>query len=537
MANLSDLIHTAWHGGRLMAFSGVDGATDYYQGLTARSAFDAPGLEIKLPDECTIRFGIERPGDVLLASDFFYLRSGPEQVRGAFLDAYHLLIAGPCWIDLHQPQISVVQDRDRTLVGSSSHFNPHLIANDLDQAIARRQNWLQSISLPGSLPDSTRKTSTGAVSQVKGMVYAPEGVLRRRFTTPDRWPHRGMWLWDSAFHAIGIRHLDPVLAREILEAVLDGQRADGFVPIRTDPHPTPQVFTQPPVLALAACLVDETAPDLEWLRRIYPKLAAYVLWDLANRDSDGDGLVEWAIEEHANCRSGESGWDNSPRFDTANQLDAVDFNSFLALECEILTGFAGRLGLHEDAEGWQAHHQRLCSLIRELLWDEQAGFFVDYDVTRQAQSPIIAASGFLPLICRAATPTQVDQLAAHLQDTSMFATAFPVPTVAARDTAHYQKDMWRGPVWVNINWLIAYGFERNGRLDLARDIRARTRTEIEKFYARYATFFEFFDDRQEVDPPRLLRKGRLAPHQSPFHQVFFDYGWTATLYIDLVYSS
>ena len=53
-------------------------------------------------------------------------------------------------------------------------------------------------------------------------------------------------------------------------------------------------------------------------------------------------------------------------------------------------------------------------------------------------------------------------------------------------------------------------------------------------YARYGTFFEFYDDRRECDPPELLRKGKCAPGESPYHQVFFDYGWSATLYIEMV---
>ena len=40
-------------------------------------------------------------------------------------------------------------------------------------------------------------------------------------------------------------------------------------------------------------------------------------------------------------------------------------------------------------------------------------------------------------------------------------------------------------------------------------IRRKTMAEIEKYEAKYGTFFEFFDDRQQLDPPELLRKGRL----------------------------
>jgi putative isomerase len=534
MANITDLQRRQWNGGRLMAFSGIDGPTDFYNGLTARSVFDYPGIDIKLPGPCQLVFPVAEIQAVILASDFFIIQAKNEQVRGAFLDAYHFLIEGPCTAGQYGPEIMVKQEAGRTLVGSALKFDPQNISADLNAALAARRAWLEQIPVQPDLSAAHQKALTGAISQVKSMVYAPEGIIQRRFTTPDRWPHRGMWLWDSAFHAIGIRHLDAALAREILEAVFDGQHPDGMVPIRTDPDDRSAVFTQPPILALAAALIEAVEPDPDWLQRIYPKLAAYIRWDLDNRDSDGFGLAEWAIEEHENCRSGESGWDNSPRFDTATQLDAVDFNSFLALECDLLAGFAASLGFQAEAQAWQNTHQYLCDRIRQRLWYDQAGFFVDYDVSRGEHSPVLAASGFLPLICGAATKEQVDRLAEHLHDPNMFATAFSIPTIAAQDTAHYQKDMWRGPVWININWLIAYGFERCGRPELAQQIRARTTAEIEKFYDRYATFFEFYDDRQEVDPPMLMRKGKLAPHESPFHQVFFDYGWTATLYIDLV---
>ena len=558
-----------WGGGQLLAFSGIDGQTDFYHGLTARTSFDGLGVDVKLPGKCQLIFApgfrsfcrsrlqrdfcrsrLQRdtgqlPPRLTLAGDFWAIETADGLVRGAFLDAYHLLIEGPCTVTRRGPEIAVRQQGGRTLVGSAVRFDPSKVDADLDAAIADRRRWLESIALPPGISDRARRTLVKALSQIKTTVYAPEGRIRRRFTTPDRWPHRGMWLWDSAFHAIGIRHLDVELAREILEAVFDGQREDGMVPMRTDPGASHAVslstFTQPPVLALATMLVEQAGPDRAWLERMLPRLAAYVQWDLDNRDSDGAGLAEWAIEEHENCRSGESGWDNSPRFDAATQLDATDLNSFLALECEILARLARSLKLVDsqpaEAQRWDEAHQRLCRLINERLWNEELGFYVDYDVERNMPSPVLAASGLLPLICRAPSLEQARQLAQAIRDPAMFGTPLPVPTVAARDTEHYAKDMWRGPVWVNVNWLIAYGLERYGMADIAQEIRGQTRAEIERRYLQFGSLFEFYDDRQEIDPPQLLRKGKCAPQESPFHQVFFDYGWTATLYVDMVFSS
>ena len=87
---------------------------------------------------------------------------------------------------------------------------------------------------------------------------------------------------------------------------------------------------------------------------------------------------------------------------------------------------------------------------------------------------------------------------------------------------------------MNVNWLIAYGLDRYGYRDEAARIRRASVAEIERHYARYGTIFEFYDDRREIDPPELLRKGECNPAKSPYRQVFFDYGWSATLYLDMI---
>ncbi len=530
--NTDALRRSEWHGGQLMAFSALDGVTDAGNALTARTAFDAPGLDIKLPARCHIRFPAQADPDNTVAGDWFRVGG----TRGAFLDTYHLLIEGPCKVVDTEPRISVAVDAHRTLIGSASHFDGSRIAADIDAALGARSRWLDALRLPAGLSPAAARTLLKALSVMKTQVYTPEGRIRHRWTTPDRWPHWHMWLWDSAFHAIGWRHVDPAIARDAISAVLDMQAPDGFIAHMMNPSGTSDI-TQPPVLALAAKLVHEVAPDGEWIATIYPKLRAYVEWDLAHRDLDGSGLVEWKIDGDPHCRSGESGMDNSPRFDVAARMDAVDFNSFLALECEILAEFAVSLNRSADAAKWKVKHAHLCRLINDRLWSEKARFFMDYDIERKEHSPVLASSGFLPLICGAASRTQANRLAECLADPAMFGTAFPVPSIAAKDTKHYAKDMWRGPVWINLNWLIIRGFERYGMQEVAASLRTQTMQEIEKACDKYGVLFEFYDDRGEVDPPKLLRKGKCAPEQSPMHQAFHDYGWTATLYADMAYAT
>ena len=96
--------------------------------------------------------------------------------------------------------------------------------------------------------------------------------------------------------------------------------------------------------------------------------------------------------------------------------------------------------------------------------------------------------------------------------------------------------MWRGPVWINLNWLIIYGLNRYGCHKEAEEIREITLREIERMAMKYGTFFEYFDSLGEDDPTKLLRKGKCAPEESAYHQVMHDFGWTTTLYVDLLLS-
>ena len=537
---LSAFAASRWHRGQLIAFSGVEGQTDYARGLVIRTTQAPSGLEIVRPDTARIVFDEAPETDIIVASDFFSFRSTNGQTRGCLLDAHHLLIAGSATVSGGNEAIRFASKEGRCLIGSAAGFDPSLLDVDFEEAFAARSRWILGQPLLSRFYGQTRRTLFRALSVMKGQISSAEGAIHHRWSTPDRWPHKDMWLWDSVFHAIGWRHVDAALAAEMIDAVFDGQRADGFVSHQMTPIQGPSTVTQPPLLAYGIKLVYETATDIEWLRRHYAKLARYVEWDLAQRDQDGDGLAEWRLEGDPASRSGESGMDNSPRFDFhyPAQLAAVDFNAYLALECEILAGFAGMLGRATDVVLWQQRHDRLCRLINQTLWSEGDQFYCDYDAASGALSPVLSSAGFLPLICGAATPARAAALARHLRDPLMFGTAFPVPSIAARNGAHYVKDMWRGPTWVNVNWLIARGLERYAAhgdeyLALAQALDAATIREVERNCERYGTFFEYFDDRQVVEPPQLLRKGSCDP-SNPFRQVIHDYGWTATLYVDLV---
>ena len=521
-----------WGGGQLLAFSGIDGQTDFKNGLVLRTAMHGYAFEFKnslsdSPDAKIIYTG-PAPERIELTGDFFRFYAGNQVSTGIIADASNILLEGEFKLEL-TPEYESARTETRMVAALKNFLCKEWLSADLEQLLDARTLFLRNVPIPPEVSENSKRTARKAWSQLKTQIYAPEGQIRSRWSTPDRWPHKNMWLWDSVFHALGMRHYDPKLAREMISAMFDLQRADGLIPHSGNPvsfHNS----TQPPVLSLAIKMIDAVDPDPEWIAELAPKLERYIEWIMANRDSDGNGLVEWEIEANENCRSGESGMDNSPRFDGAIQLDAPDFNAFLAYECESLAQF-----LPEKRDYWTAHYDRLCKAIRERLWSEECGMFVDYDVKGNCRTDIMSSAGFLPLYCGAATPQQAAKLAQHLTNPETFGTPLRVPSIAKSNTAAYRKDMWRGPVWININYLIALGLERYGYHELASSIIQDTLRELEKWYLECGTFFEFYDDRKELEPRALERKGKMPEVYNPYHQAFHDYGWSATLYLEMLF--
>ena len=81
---------------------------------------------------------------------------------------------------------------------------------DLDAVVAARLApfvgvaSLASVSGGSGVASSYGLLLAKAFSVMRVNALAPEGFLTSHWSTPDREPHKWMWLWDSAFHAMGM---------------------------------------------------------------------------------------------------------------------------------------------------------------------------------------------------------------------------------------------------------------------------------------------------------------------------------------------
>ena len=343
-------------------------------------------------------------------------------------------------------------------------------------------------------------------------LISPQGNVAYEAMMPSKMSYVGLWLWDSALHALAYRHVDTELARNQLRAMLTCQLPDGMLPdavydegvVATIDHPISAEVTKPPILAWAALKLDEMDPDLDFLQEIYVPLVRWNAWWFSMNDDDVDGLVQY---NHPYS----SGLDDSPLWDAGMPVESPDLNTYLCVQMGSLAMMAEGLGMAAEGAMWR---RRAAALVRRMIedfWDEEAGLFW----ALHDHQPVRTVTPFnlYPLWTGQLPPHIRDRLIEHLRNPDEFWGEYALPTVARND-AHYDPDtMWRGPVWANVNYFLIEALQLVGEADLAGELRDKTLNLI----MRQSSIYEYYHA-DTGDPP------------SGSVDIF---GWTAAVFIDL----
>ena len=556
--NLPDI----WGEGAIFAFSGMDGESNASSGFVATFGARPYGLLIHTPRRRRLEVDLPAQGKVRVATgDVLMVESSECPLAMTFL-AWHTLIGsiptaatlvlgmenGP--LATQEGHVAVSADAEHgDAIALSRHGGRFAVAygSTTGQAASRARAGLaaninatmaQRLApyerLP-SLADPRRdRLLKKCFSVTKVNSLSPEGSIRSNWSTPDRVPHRDMWLWDSVFHTIGMNHIDPSLSWDYLVAVLATQQPDGRIPHQSGASGQRSHITQPPILAWGVWENYRALGDRKALAHALPRLERYLEWDMENRDRNANGLLEWLREGDERCRSGESGLDNSPRFDDGQPADDVDFSAFAAADMRYTARIARELGRRDRAQTWAQRANRTAQAIRDLLWDESEGFYVDRYLNGR-RSTVKAVSGFIPLILADTPPEHVDALVQALHDAGLFGAPFPIPTVSLSDPS-WSTDMWRGATWANMDYVVYRGLLRHGRREDACWLADKVIYYVNKYYERHGVLFEFFDAKDQRPPTACGRKGQRQEPYDIRHKMdsIRDYHWTAAVTFDLL---
>lgn len=291
------------------------------------------------------------------------------------------------------------------------------------------QFWQSAPQLSGAWPEHWRRGLTYDFETLRMVIRPSAGVIDRPYDGMQIQAPR-LVLAEAAMDVLFLSYADPELAAEVLLGHFASAphpnvpciREDGSYNMIADDG---QQCGTAPEWGYPVWCCDQLwrkTGDTRWLRRLYPNVAAYIRWWLANR-RDAEGWLVYAC-------SWESGQDVSSRFGPQQtggtiieHVRPVDLQASMAQAAEILARWARVLAQEEtaplietvldfstEAVEWQAIANEFTVKTRQM-W--QNGWFRDYDAVAQEWSSQQDTMHLAPVFCGAAGWGHKEQLRAY----------------------------------------------------------------------------------------------------------------------------
>ena len=364
--------------------------------------------------------------------------------------------------------------------------------------------------------------------------------LPRPFLVPSVDPARPLfqefYYWDTYFMALGVydtpREWLVVDAAENCLALID---RFGFIPNGTRYYFTsrsqPPLFTRLYRLAHYA-KIRRHDPDAE---EFLARMAA-----AAVREHE----ICWLGEKHPHERrkyrglsryhdinyshflaSCESGWDHSTRCDgdrpgteSGRWLDflPVCLNSLLyARELDLEWSF-DRLGDGDRARYWEMMAAERAEVMRDVFWDPDREFFMDFEWKTEQRSSCLSLAGFYPLWAGWATREQAAAMVTR------WLPQFLMPGGLVTSLEQFPGRQWASPNgWAPLQWIVAGGLDRYGYHAEATEVRKRWSDTCSRGFAHGGTLLEKYNVANPIAKP-----------ESGYYGLIEGFGWTNGVFVD-----
>ncbi|HET9177272.1 MAG TPA: trehalase family glycosidase [Terriglobia bacterium] len=303
----------------------------------------------------------------------------------------------------------------------------------------------------------------------------PRGLLKYPYLVPSG-PYFQLFDWDSYFMGVALSYDgegEPLAdsVKNFLSFVGENANEAGYVPREIAPDglwALPEMCK--PFLAQAAFRASLTTGSVEWLRPWYKKLAETLqFWENARRAPDG--FFVW-------FNGVESGVDNNPAVTDkpAQVTEGVDLQCYIYREYHAMSLLAAKLGDEKDAKEYSTKADALRAKIRDDMWSDTEGMFLNIDARTGKQIHIKTWTNFVPLWAGIATSGQARvMIEKHILNPQEFWAPYGIRTLSP-DEPLYDPDhgYWRGPVWIISNYLIMHGLMNYGYQKQAMQLAAKT---------------------------------------------------------------
>ncbi|KAI9556421.1 hypothetical protein GHT06_016209 [Daphnia sinensis] len=250
-------------------------------------------------------------------------------------------------------------------------------------------------------------------------------------------------------------------------------------------------------------------------------------------------------EFYVNMKSGaESGWDFSSRWFIAEgghnegnlshistrDIIPVDLNAFVCMNARILSEMFRKVGDEDKARLYHDKYVEWKTAIQQVLWNEEQGIWLDYDISNNVQRSYFYASNIAPLWagCWDPTPTAVDAVVHKVIDyleksqSTKFAGGIPTSMLQTGQ----QWDFPNG--WPPLQHMLVVGLENTG------DPRAKALA----FKLAQKWLINNYDAYQQSMPNAMFEKYDVTvvglPGGGGEYDVQLGFGWTNGVIMDFL---
>ena len=404
-----------------------------------------------------------------------------------------------------------------------------------------------------------------------GLLYLP-----RPYVVPGG-RFNEMYGWDSYFIQVGLlRDGEWELARDMAENFL--YEVEHYSTVLNANRTYYLSRSQPPFLTRMVLGVYAQTQDRAWLRRARPALDAYYrFWTeephliptlgLSRYYDRGEGPAPEVVSDERDAQGRthydrareyyrthdvpdydvtrfydraadrltplfyrgdrsmrESGFDPSDRFGPMS-VDIIHhvpvcLNALLYQMEQDLAEIDETLGRPDEAWRWRERAHARRTAIDRFLWDEEAGFYLDYNFETGRRRPYEFATTFYPLWVGAASPEQARRVRESLP-------RFEAPGGILTST-RVSGNQWDAPFgWAPLQMITVGGLRRYGFDEDADRIAREFVSVVVKEFEEHGVILEKYDlVRRESDVDADIRFGYSA------NQVGF--GWTNAAVVELL---